>query len=101
MEINYQELKKKDVLNVATGKNLGKINDLIIDAKSGKILKIVVPGKKGFLSCESEEIKYSDIEKIGDDVILIKFRVAKEDDCLNKLPCPCNVDICREFGDDG
>ena len=56
MEINYQELKKKDVLNVATGKNLGKINDLIIDAKSGKILKIVVPGKRGFLSCESKNL---------------------------------------------
>ena len=100
MEINYSALKKKEVLNLATGKNLGKINDLIIDAKSGKILKIIVPGKKGFLSCENEEIKFSDIEKIGDDVILIRFKQQKEDGECKKPPCPYDVDICREFGDD-
>lgn len=104
MEINYSELKKKEVLNVTTGKNLGKITDLIIDTKSGRILKIVVPGKKGFLSCEVEEIKFSDIEKIGDDVILIKFKPINDDDCHKKLPPPCCLEIDdgdREFGSDG
>ena len=102
MEINYTELKKKEVLDVSTGKNLGKISDLIIETKSGKILKIVVPGKKGFLSCEVEEIKFSDIEKIGDDVILVKFSRG-DDDCRKRLPHNCcdESDICREFGEDG
>ena len=89
MEINYSALKKKEVLNLETGKNLGKINDLIIDAKSGKILKIIVPGKKGFLSCENEEIKFSDIEKIGDDVILVSKRSKNcNSNCQNSSVIP-------------
>ena len=81
MFINYSELKKKDVLNVVTGKNLGKINDLVIDEKSGKISKIIVPGKKGFLPCEHEELDYGCIVKIGDDVILYKPCVPKKEEC--------------------
>ena len=41
MEINYNELKKKEVVDILNGKNLGKISDLIIDSECGKILKIL------------------------------------------------------------
>ena len=82
--ISYQELKKKDVLDISSGKNLGKINDLIIEKNSGKITKIIVPGRRnGFLSCENLEIKYSLIQKIGDDVILVNLA----DNCKPKKPC--------------
>ncbi len=89
--ISYQELKKKDVLDISSGKNLGKINDLIIEKNSGKICKIIVPGRRnGFLSCENLEIKYSSIQKIGDDVILINLN----ENCKSKKPCksqnPCS-----------
>ncbi len=87
MTLTYQELKKKDVINVITGKNLGKITDLIIDGSCGKILKIIVPGKKGFLSCESEEIDFDCITKIGDDTILYKPFVPKK-----QIECECDCD---------
>ena len=91
MNIKYSELKKKEVFNVLTGENYGKIQDLILNKKSGQIEKIIVPGKKNnFLNCESLEIKYSEIEKIGQDAILIK-RGGKKEDCAP----PCN-DICTE-----
>ena len=109
MSISYQELKKKDVLEIYSGKNLGRITDVIIEKKTGKILNLIVPGKRGgFLSCENLEIKYSQIERIGDDVILVDTskkqlpqqprkprpqRLCGEDDCL-----PC--DDCDCFGDD-
>lgn len=96
MSITYQELRKKDVLEISSGKNLGKITDLIIEKRTGKILKIIVPGKRGgFLSCENLEIKYSQIEKIGDDVILVdtsKKQLPKP--CEPKNPCSCEVDDC-------
>lgn len=102
MEINYNELKKKDVVDVSNGKNLGKINDLVIDSDSGQILKIVVPGKKGFLNCEEYFIDYNCIVKIGDDAILYKKRNPIKDcpppppkcenDCFNPL--------CRDFDDE-
>ncbi len=74
MIIKYSELKKKDVVNVTNGKNLGKIIDLIIDSNCGKILKLIVTGKKnGLFFCEEMEISYNQITKIGDDAILVKI----------------------------
>lgn len=90
MNINYNELKKKEVVNVATGKNLGKIIDLVIDTDSGKILKIVVPGKKGFLNCDNEELDFDCIVKIGDDAILYKKCSPKKDECECFEIKPCD-----------
>ena len=83
MNISYSDLRKKEVVNVVTGSNLGKIVDLIIEEKSGKILKIIVPGKKmGFLNCENEELDFECITRIGQDTILYKPCVPKvENDC--------------------
>ncbi len=83
MKIFYSELKKKEVVNVATGSNLGKIIDLIIEENSGKIISIIVPGKKsGFLSCENEELDFKCITRIGADTILYKPCSSKEEkDC--------------------
>ncbi len=87
MSIRYSELKKKDVLNVETGKNLGKISDLIIEKSTGKVLKIVVNGKRNcFIPCDGEEIEYCKITKIGDDAILITKS------CSHKQPC---VEVCK------
>ena len=87
MIIKYNDLKKKDVVNVSNGKNLGKIIDLVIDSECGKILKIIVTGKKnGLFFCEEMEIRYSQITKIGDDAILVKISdcspVLEKNDCL-------------------
>ena len=88
MQINYSDLKKKEVVDISTGKNLGKINDLIIDSGSGEILKIVVPGRKGFLNCEEVFIDYKCIEKIGDDAILYKKCKPKPECPPPKCDCP-------------
>lgn len=88
MEINFNDLKKKEVVDIASGKNLGKITDLIIDIDSGLILKIVVPGRKGFLNCEEVFIDYKCIEKIGDDAILYKKCHPKPDCPPPKCDCP-------------
>ncbi len=95
MLITFQELKKKDVIDVATGKNLGKISDLIINKSSGQIEKIVVPGKKScFLSSENIEIPFDCITRIGQDSILYKKCNPKreEDDSL----CPKPIFDCED-----
>ena len=100
MTIKYSDFKKKDVINVETGKILGKVTDITFDSESGRILTITVPGKKSsFLSCESEELKFECIVKIGDDAILYKkCRPKKESDC----PCepPTCDDGCLQFSCD-
>ena len=99
MEISYNELKKKEVVDISSGKNLGKINDLIIDENSGKILKIIVPGRKCFLNCDELSIDYKCLVKIGDDAILYKKCQPKQD-CPPKCDNDALFEIRRDFDDE-
>ena len=89
MEYNYSDLKKKSVINVSDGRDLGKISDLLISYPDGKIRSIIVPGKKNsfFSSCELI-IPFSAIERIGDDTILVRLDKKCEPikPCFEKLP---------------
>ena len=68
MEYNYSDLKKKSVINLSDGKNLGKICDLVISCPDGRVTGIIVPGKKGGLFGGSELIiGFGCIDRIGFD----------------------------------
>ena len=72
MDYNFSDLKKKKVINVVDGKDLGKITDLVISYPDGKITSIIVPGKKNvFFSGYELIINFSCMERIGDDAILV------------------------------
>ena len=72
MEITFDELREKEVINIASGKKLGRIIDLILDLNSAKLRGLVVPGeKKIFKKSEDLFISIKQIQKIGDDVILV------------------------------
>ena len=60
--ITYLDLKRKDVVDVDSGKNLGKVADLVLLERNLATTKIVVPGKKnGFLACERLEIPIENV----------------------------------------
>ena len=72
MDYNFTDLKKKKVINIADGRDLGKITDFIMSYPEGVIKSIIVPGKKNaFFSGYELIIKFSCIERIGDDTILV------------------------------
>ncbi len=74
MDINYNDLKKKSVINLSDGRDLGKISDAVISFPSGKISAIIVPGKKNAFFAKNELIiGFGCIERIGDDAILVKL----------------------------
>lgn len=74
MDYNLTDLKKKNVINVLDGRDLGKITDLIISYPDGKIKSIIVPGKKTcFFPSGELIISFCCIERIGDDTILVKL----------------------------
>ena len=50
MKISFCDLKRKDVVNVCDGKNLGNAYDLILDTCCGQVLGIVVPISKSFFN---------------------------------------------------
>lgn len=71
--MRLSELQEKDIINLIDGKRLGKIIDVTID--NGKIYNFVIEEKRSFFNIfkRSDEIsvKWDDISKIGEDVILI------------------------------
>jgi YlmC/YmxH family sporulation protein len=71
------EFQIKDVVNVVDGKKLGNIGDIEINLQSGHLdsLLIARSGKMlGFFGKEEEvRIKWSQIVKIGADVILVRY----------------------------
>lgn len=74
MEYNLNDLKKKRVINVADGKDLGKITDVVITYPEGKVKGIIVPGKKSGIFFSGELIiNFRCVERIGDDTILVKL----------------------------
>lgn len=85
MEQTFNELKKKDVINLIDGKHLGKVCDLTFTFPENHILGITVTGCKGFkFSRQDIFIPIKSVVKIGEDAILVKFG----EECKQEPPCP-------------
>lgn len=82
--IKTSKLKEKEVVNVNNGKKLGGIVDVDVDLGVGKIKGILVPKENTTFSFFSSDdniyIPWSDIYRIGEDVILVKLNE------VNNLP---------------
>ncbi len=79
METSYRELKSKDVVNVADGRNLGRTCDLVFSFPEGKVFGIAVPGKRGCHLFRKNDLFISlrSVVKIGADVVLVDLKSAK------------------------
>ncbi len=75
MLCSINELKTKEVVNVSDGARLGFVSDVEIDLKDGRLTAVIVPGAyrmMGFLGKEEDIIiKWENIKKIGEDIIII------------------------------
>ena len=74
--ISTQDLKSKEVINIYDGKSLGFVYDIEVNLEKGIIEGIIVPVQKSFFSFFGKGdrdyvIKWKDIKRIGDDVILV------------------------------
>ncbi|MDD2519267.1 MAG: YlmC/YmxH family sporulation protein [Bacilli bacterium] len=73
--MRLSELQNKDVVNVVDGKKIGNIIDVIIGS-DGIMNGLVIEKTKFLVSMfttrDEIEIKWKEIEKIGEDVILVK-----------------------------
>lgn len=68
------ELQTKTIVNLVDGKNIGSIIDVKVD-ETGKVLALIIETNKGLFRTMSKEeviVNWSDIAKIGEDVILVK-----------------------------
>lgn len=103
MNLSFNDLKKREVINIADGTSFGHIVDLEISFPKGKLTAIIVPSKRGggffgFFDRGKLRIEESNIIKIGGDAILVNVKCG--DACassvnLNPLcpppprPAPC------------
>ena len=75
METNWDELRFKEVIRIADGCRLGYPGNLEIDLDNGRILSLVIPGKRrlfGLLGREADQkIPWGLIHKFGDELILV------------------------------
>ena len=81
--MRLSELQNKNLVNVSNGKNIGNIIDVNIDYQSGNIKSFIIESKGSiltFLNKDNDmEVKWNDIQKIGEDVILVNMRCKVKD----------------------
>lgn len=72
--MRLSDLQDKDIVNISDGKKIGNIIDVNIDEKGIMKSLIVEESKFKLFNTKSEtEVSWRQIEKIGEDVILIKI----------------------------
>jgi YlmC/YmxH family sporulation protein len=80
--VKISEFQIKDVVNVSDGKKLGNIGDIEINISTGKIEAVIVTGNGkvlGFFGREEDiVIPWKNIIKIGQDVILVRYKNIEE-----------------------
>ena len=76
--MRLSELQHKDVVNLNDGKKIGNIIDVSINS-DGNMSGLIVEKSKFFISMFTNhneiEISWNQIEKIGEDVILVRMTI--------------------------
>ena len=73
--ITLESLKDREVINVCDGRRLGCVSDAQLDLCCGRLTAIIVPGECNFLGISKGDdvlIPWGCIERIGDDIIIVK-----------------------------
>ena len=83
MEVNYSDLKQKKVVNILDGKVLGFVTDLVFEFPEGKIKSFIACDNKALFFKEESVICLSDVNKIGDDAVLVCVKSCKKN-CARK-----------------
>lgn len=76
--MRLSDLQSKDIININDGKKIGEIIDINL-SNNGSLDSLIVEKSKFLVSMFSTkdevEIKWENIEKIGEDVILVKINI--------------------------
>jgi len=75
--MHMSDLQTKEIIDISSGRRLGSISDIMVDSK-GNITKILLDrkGSRKILANQKEDVslEWSQIIKIGDDIILVDVK---------------------------
>lgn len=76
--MNLSDLQSKDIINIKDGKRVGSIIDVVLDSNGN--LEALIVQKNKFLSSilpskDELKVKWNQIKKIGEDVILVDVTI--------------------------
>ena len=88
-----ENFREKEVVNISDGKRLGYITEVEFDICSGKITAIVVGCAGGIFGKGKKDIiiPWCNIEKIGEDIILVRADPFLLPGCDGKEKCDSNI----------
>ena len=83
MNYTFSEMRAKEVIHIGDGERLGFVSDMEIDAVTGRVISIRVPGAYrafGIFGREADRvIPWENIKKIGDDLVMVEnLHITKE-----------------------
>ena len=74
--MTLSELCERDIINVATGENYGRVDDIVFEPQTAQITHVVLYGRLkwfGLLGREEDVcIPWQEIQKVGADVLLVE-----------------------------
>lgn len=75
--MTLKQLRKKDVIRLSTGDNLGRADDLQFDERRADITEVILYGRPKWFGFAGRQpdlvIPWSGIKKIGNDVIMVEL----------------------------
>ena len=75
MRCTIEELRYKEVIDIADGRRYGFVGDVEFDAATGQILAVVIRGRSrglGLLGREEDQVfPWASIKRFGEDIVLV------------------------------
>lgn len=81
MVTRIAQLRLKEIISVSDGSRFGYVGDLEVDADSGRVCSLIIPGRLrlfGLLGREEDcVIPWESVRRFGEDTILVEGQPAR------------------------
>ena len=82
MELNFGQLRLKEVIGIGDGSRFGYVGDMELDLESGQVKALVIPGRLRLLGLLGREedviVPWERVRRFGEDIILVEHIPLRE-----------------------
>ena len=88
MESRIAQMRYKEVISLSDGTRFGFVDDMEVDLDSGKVRRLIIPGRRrlfGLLGREEDiSIPWEQVKRFGEDIILVEDQKNSRPDYTDK-----------------